>query len=389
MPKLIKRPDLYKWIESELLAAEADLPETKLSYYRLNKAAAQLMLARLYLNSEVYTNGAVKDYDKAAEYAYKVLSNSNYALASNYRYLFMGDNDENSAVNDAWKEIILPIQADGAHLRSYAGAQFLIAATHTVGMPEYGSTDYWTCIRSRRELVRLFFPTLRPVKITDKENATTDDADIMAEIQAQPHVGGWETMTQDAKDDRALFCNYNVYSNEINGTKYDNLIFYTNMGQANARAPFQSGWSLEKFRSDYADPARKPSDLAWTDMDAPFLRLAEAYLTYAEAVLRGGAQQGMTADEAVNTLRRRAHAEEKTGWTLDNLLDEWGREFYCEGRRRSDLVRFGKFGGDNGYYWEMKSGVQAGKHFEKFRDLYPIPATEINNNRNLVQNEGY
>lgn len=389
LPALIKRPELYKWIESELLAAEQDLPDKKLSYFRLDKAAAQIMLARLYLNSEVYTNGEVKDYDKAAQYAYKVISNKNYDLASQYRFLFMGDNDENSAVNDAYKEIILPIQADGQHLRSYAGAQFLIAATHTVGMPEYGSKDYWTCIRSRRELVKLFFPTLRPVKITDKENATTDDVDIMEEIKAQDYYGDWHVMTEGAKDDRALFCNFNVYEGEIDGKKVKNMIFYTNMGQPNTRAAFQSGWSIEKFRSDYADPARKPSDLAWTDMDAPFLRVAEAYLTYAEALLRGGASQGMTSDEAINTLRRRAHAEEKSGYGLDDVLAEWGREFYCEGRRRSDLVRFGKFGGDNGYYWEMKAGVQAGKHFEKFRDLYPIPATEINNNRNLVQNEGY
>lgn len=384
LPEQIMRPDLYDWIEQELLDAEQHLPDKKLSYFRLDKAAAQILLARLYLNSDVYTNHKKQEYTKAAQYAYKVIQNSTYDLASKYQYLFMGDNDENSTVNDAYKEIILPIQADADHLRSYAGAMFLIAATHTEGMPDWGSTAYWTCIRSRRELVRLFLPSARPTSITYSANATIDSVKIVNEIQKQKYYGTAADISAAAQDERALFCNYNTY--EKDGKTY---LYYTNFAQPNAEAPFKSGWSIEKFTSAYADPNSKPHDIEWTDMDVPFLRKAEAYLTYAEAVLRGGASQGMSADDAVNAIRTRAHASTKSGWTLDEMLDEWGREFYCEGRRRSDLIRFDKFGGNNGYYWEMKSGVQSGKDFESFRNLYPIPYNEINNNRNLKQNEGY
>ena len=98
----------------------------------------------------------------------------------------------------------------------------------------------------------------------------------------------------------------------------------------------------------------------------------------------------MSVDEAVNTVRRRAHAEEKSGYTLDDILDERGREFYAEGFRRSDLIRFHKFTG-KAYAWEWKGGAILGAqaNVEDFRILYPLPLAEVTANTNLTQNEGY
>ena len=123
-------------------------------------------------------------------------------------------------------------------------------------------------------------------------------------------------------------------------------------------------------------------------------RLADAYLMYAEAVLRGGSGGSRaTALGYVNALRQRAYSNTSgnitdSGLTLDFILDERGRELYWEGCRRTDLVRFGQF--TNGsYVWEWKGNVKNGARTSSYRDLYPIPINDLNANPNLKQNAGY
>lgn len=396
-PKQIMRPDLFNFVEEELITAAKDLAPAgqRYAYYRVDKAAAWLLLSRLYLNAPVYltkSDAECKSYmDKAVLYSDSVI-NSSYKLASKFQYLFMGDNDCTSAVNDAYQEIILPIAQDGKHIRSYGGSTFLIAATHTSEMESWGTTDSWKCIRSRKQLVQLFFPELKrnyEIESFSDDAATTDFvegdfttyAPYMEQFENLDYVGGKSKMVEFAKDDRALLSNYEVFN--------DTAVFACNFGKQNKGDEFKSGWMISKFTNLYAGDG-KPSDTAWPDMDIPFMRKAEAYLNYAEAVLRGGEAKSMTADAAVNELRNRANAAPLAGVTLDDILDERGREFFCEGYRRSDLVRFNKFGGNTGYNWEWKGGAQLGKAFDEYRNLYPIPKSDIiTNSENLTQNEGY
>ncbi len=70
------------------------------------------------------------------------------------------------------------------------------------------------------------------------------------------------------------------------------------------------------------------------------------------------------------------------------MLDERGRELIWEGHRRNDLIRYGLFTGDT-YVWAFKGGVPAGMYTEPYLALYPIPASELIANPNLVQNPGY
>ncbi len=75
--------------------------------------------------------------------------------------------------------------------------------------------------------------------------------------------------------------------------------------------------------------------------------------------------------------------------TLDNIIDERGRELYYEGFRRQDLIRFGPLTSDK-YLWEFKGGVQAGKGcLTIVSNLYPIMSSDLNANGNLKQNPGY
>ena len=114
-------------------------------------------------------------------------------------------------------------------------------------------------------------------------------------------------------------------------------------------------------------------------------RLAEAYLTRAEAIFR----QGGDATGDINELRKRANCTRKVQTvTEQELIDEWAREFYLEGRRRSDLVRFGMFT-TNKYLWDWKGEAMNGTSVASYYNKYPIPVSDINNNRNMSQNEGY
>ena len=125
------------------------------------------------------------------------------------------------------------------------------------------------------------------------------------------------------------------------------------------------------------------------DTDIPFLRLAEAYLTRAEANWRAG-QPASVVLEDINVLRDRAHARpwNSVDLTEQNFVNEWGREFYLEGRRRTDLRRFGMFT-TNKYVWEWKAGVYEGTSTYDHCNLFPIPQTDITNNPNMHQNPGY
>ena len=368
-PSQIKRADLYAWIEKELLEIVDDLadanPKTSSSesgYGRADKAAAWLLLSRLYLNAEVYTGTA--QWDKAAEYAKKVMD-SNYKLYttaktdpygdtwSAYQQLFMGDNGENGASVEA----ILPVMFQGNKTTSWGGTLFLIAgcfsgsgdmhpAKHQPTMGN-GTDANWGGNRTRRNLVEKFFPN--------------GDA---------PNVASYD-MVNEAQDDRALFWG-------LDRTE-----------DATDASDFNKGFSVTKFLNIKTD-GTAGTDATQPDADFFLMRTAEAYLTYAEATARlnGGATTS-EGTAAINALRSRAHASTKAGYSLSDILDEWSREFYFEGRRRIDLVRYGKFGGTTDYKWQFKGGVYAGRDFESYRNIYAIPTNDLTANENLVQNTGY
>lgn len=350
-PQQIKRADLFAYIEDELInKAEPNLKEPKTNTYgRVDKAAAWLLLARMYLNAEVYTGTA--KWTEAATYAEKVMK-SQYSLCKPYKHLFMADNGgaaDGNPNNLAPNEVILPILQDGAKTRSWGVSHFLIAGTHKKDMTNYGSAEEWKGPRCCETLVAKFFPNTASAPFVDETE-----------------------MTVAAKDDRALM--FGKGRTVSTGKNKD----------------FAEGFSCAKFTNVRADGGQT-SDSAFPDMDVPFMRAAEAYLTYAEAVTRGagGTVTPENAADAINELRKRANAEEKDAYTLEQICDEWAREFYFEGRRRMDLIRFGKFAGQSDYNWDWKGGSMNGTSFPEYRNLYPIPANDLNANPNLKQNPGY
>ena len=154
---------------------------------------------------------------------------------------------------------------------------------------------------------------------------------------------------------------------------------------------FTSGYSVAKFRNAYSS-GDMPHHNKFVDIDYFLMRSAEAYLIAAEADARqNGGQTSSTGKEYINALRTRANAKTQTTYSLNQILDERSRELYFEGFRRTDLIRYGYYGGSksNEYLWEWKGGAEKGVALPEYRNLFAIPAEDMNANPNLVQNPGY
>lgn len=358
------RQEAYEWIENELLEIEPSLAEARAKkssdpeYGRPDKAADWLLLSRLYLNAEVYTGTA--QWGKAAEYAKKVID-SPYKLNTNgsslgysaYQMLFMGDNGE----TDAAYEGVFPILQDGKQTTSWGCSLFLMGSTFETDMhmslnpkeadASNGTDQQWHGNRCRPDLIAKFFPN---------GNAPLD-------------LNAYD-MAKEASDDRALFWSKDRTLNSENG-----------MGDE-----FPYGFSCCKFINFHSDGS-EVKDGTYADMDFFILRAAEAYLTYAEATARqNGGTTTTEGTQYVNAIRQRAHAATRPGYSVDELLDEWSREFYFEGRRRVDLIRYGKFTGSS-YLWQWKGGAYSGRNIDSYRSIYPLPNTAITGP--VVQNPGY
>lgn len=359
LPTEISRADCFNFVVSELKSIIGeenpvegeiliDQANTKTDYGRANKVAAKLLLARLYLNAQVYTGKA--QWAEAKKYAEEVIASSAYGLCvdpkngkSAYEQLFMGDNGENE---NARKEIIFPIRCDGNTSRSYGASTYCIASCTGEGTPEQGiAKSQWTCNRARISLVKKFFDNLDEVPITENMQEVIRAA---GDDRAMLFSGGGRTVSTEEK------------------------------------TTFRSGLAILKWTNDRCD-GTTPNDVTFPDTDVPFFRMGEAYLTLAEAEYRLGEASALTN---INILRSRAHAMPLTSLSEQDIIDEWCREFYFEGRRRSDLIRFGLFT-SGAYVWDWKGGSFDGNGVQEIYNLYPIPANELSGNPNISQNPGY
>jgi hypothetical protein len=268
------------------------------------------------------------------------------------------------------KEIILPIRQDGLRARSTCGTKMLVNSMRISGMPYAGVKGCWSCIYARPNLVEFFFPTDN-IPMSKETVAENTPEEKIIELDA---ADGSDTKSilAAAGDDRALF-----YAGR--GGAFASV----RKLRADKLNNFLDGVSIVKWQNIRTD-GKTTSDADIPDTDIPYFRLAEAYLTRAEAKWRLG-KDGL-AD--VNELRKRAGATVLSELDANTLLQEWGREFYTEGRRRSDLIRFNKFTG-NSYLWAWKGGVATGAPVDAHYAVYPIPQDDINNNKNIHQNKGY
>jgi len=336
-PKQISRANLFTYVESELKSldsAGALVAPHKNEYARADQACVWALLARMYLNAEVYLGAGNGRYTDAITYATKVI-NAGYQLHPVYHDLFLADNDKNNP------EQIFSIAYDGINTQNYGGTTFIINA-------EIGGS--------------------------------------MVPSQYGVPGGGWG-------GNRATANLPNLFP-DLTGTADKRSLFYTN-GQTESIASigtFQNGYPAIKFQNVTSSNAVPAGASVYASTDFPLFRLAEQYLIYAEAVLRGGNGGSMTQAVAYfNALRNRAYGNtngDVASITLQDIVNERARELYWECFRRTDLIRFGLFTSQN-YLWPWKGGVSSGTGVDAHFNLFPIPSTDLNANPNLVQNTGY
>ena len=378
-PHFYPRHEIYEWLVKELQDVITLLPAQRVEKYRVGKAAAQLLLARVYLNADVYNKynkewvsgktwqkaydaatAVINDNPQHALVTQKVVHDTTNFVYSAYQQLFMGDNHR----DEVMKEAIFQIYQDGIYTQSHAGANFLIAGPRIGGMTAWGIEAEWHALRTSPTLIDKF---LKPHKI-DRATATEmiyNEFDMPAQL----------------KDDRAIFC-----SDGMNTAEAINFNLTGAMG-IGANSNFYESWAGVKFTSVYSTaslPKNSPrQSTSWADTDIPLLRFAEAYMIQAEALFRLGDKTGALSI-INNTIRARANAIPLTSLDEETLLDEWSREFYFEGRRRIDLVRFGRFFGPDSdmyrYHWEGRMGKPDAQPFvtgtPEYMNWFPVPSED-------------
>jgi hypothetical protein len=356
LPPQISRTDLYAYVVSELKAIDPLLVKPGQNQYgRADEAAAWALLARVYLNAGVYTG--TPDYNNAITYASKVIA-AGYNLIPDFTQLMLADDNLNAGPQGggiaAQQEFIFTINYDGIKTQGYGGSQYLThAAVGGQMIPaEFGESGGYDGLRTTSNIIGLF--------------------------PAPPFTDGSHFPNNANPDTRAEF-------------------WYPGQSLAiSSVTTFAAGITVTKFRNVTRTGAAG-QNLTFCDVDLPLFRLSEMYLIYAEAVLRGGtAGDAVTALKYINLIRARAYLGSAPGTgiitagqlTLQFILDERARELFWEGFRRTDLIRYGLFTSSS-YVWPWKGGVAGGTGVADFRNLMPLPQSDLAANPNLHQNPGY
>jgi hypothetical protein len=349
----IGRAKLFNYVVSELKSIENKLGEPKFSYPQADQAACWMLLARLYLNAEVFTGTA--KWDSCKIYCDKVINSGKYSLATNYRQNFSADNDGNHN-----PEMIFAWEQDGVNTQGYVGTTFIIEsssdATYIRAEDFHGLTSNtnWNGNRSRKQFMNILVDTIAtygnvPVPTTDPTFALCKDKRVLLKMKKSMDIP-----SPSASGDYGIGV-YKFTAKNTNGTQAANY------------------------------------NPAYACTDFPIFRYADALLMRAEALYRLNDKPNAILD--INAVRARAYGNTTGNITVAQLndkflLDERGREFYYEAQRRTDLVRFGKFT-DGSYNWAWKGNTFNGTNTLKHLNVFPIPGAEVSANPNIKQNPDY
>lgn len=442
LPTQSNRTELFNFIESELMEIESSMLASN-EYGRVDNVAAHALLSRLYLNAEAWTGQ--DRYADCITYSQNVI-NSGYTLNMNdangngtaYDELFMADNDVNGAQN----EFIFTLNFDGMQSQTYGGTTFLVHAAigGSMNPGNFGVNGGWGGLRTTKNLVNQFAVDLDALNSSlgsqsdwglvgsatpngwngpDVEMFQTgpQEFSIYAEL-----VSGelkfrfnedWGNNFGDNGNDGTLesgganipisagtyFIVMDLGSGTYNISPFSSDkrgMFYSDGQNLEIESipPFEDGYAVTKWTNiDSNGNQGSDSSGNFVDTDIPLIRLAEIYLNYAEATLRGGGGDTNTAVSLINQIRERGFGGSSGSissgdLTLDFILDERSRELYWEGLRRTDLIRYNRFTSST-YLWPFKGNEPTGVGVDEYRNLFPLPANVVAINSNLIQNEGY
>ncbi len=384
IPAQLPRAESFKIITKTLedvVAEYGDGPQTAVYGY-VGKQVAQALLVKYYLNAGVYLNGDGEnnphwgDCYRHAEniiaahrgVGFKGSNSVASGLANHYRQLFGANNDQyalggSNEVNEIiW---VIPQEAsnqfnpgseDPKSLTSWGNGTFMLDAwlgdksaldEWDCTKTRYNSGDAWKCMAARQQFSQKF----------DWKNGEYTDC---ADLRTQEWCAGKE--------------NFKI-TNEV--------LDQDHFGSNGFLAIKFTNWNVDA--NGEFDQNDKPAATAQIGTDYPVIRLAEIYLSAAEAMLHGAGDRAK-ALEYVNYIRERAGLSAWESMTLEQLRDERCRELYTENCRRTDLIRYGQW--ISGYTWNWKNKVPAGADFDPSFVLYPLPSS-IATPAGYTQNQGY
>lgn len=350
-PQQASRTDIFDWCVGELqylMSDDSDLLPARSNYPRADKGSAAGLLARMYLNSEVYTG--VERWEEAKEVCESIFA-MGYTLCPDYAALFRGDNGENM---QARGEMLWAVDYSDSKTQSYGGTSYILSATLastdiTEASRPNGQRNGWAGLRVPYEFVSTYF------------NVSGQD---------------YQTGAYEVADKRGEVFYIKGRSESMDGALYN----------------FMNGWSCLKFNNipfGQTNESFLPQSAlkTFSDVDFPMIRLGEIYLIYAEACMNTGAEA--LALPKLQELSSRAGVEPPQQITRDFLVAERARELMWEAHRRTDLIRYGLYHTD-AYLWPYKGGDSfKGQAFPEYKCLFSIPPTELATNDRLVQNPGY
>jgi len=442
LPTQSNRTELFEFIESELIAIESILLSSN-EYGRVDNVAAHALLSRLYLNAEVWTGQ--NRYADCITYSQNVI-NSGYTLNMNdangngtaYDELFLADNDVNGAQN----EFIFALNFDGMQSQTYGGTTFLVHAAigGSMNPSEFGVNGGWGGLRTTKNLVNQFAVDIDAINSSlgaqsdwglvgsatpngwdgpDVEMYQTGPQEFSIYVELGSGElkfrfnedwgnnfgdnGGDGTLEAGGSNIAITAGTYFIVMDLSSGTysispfSSDKRGMFYSDGQnleIESIPPFEDGFAVTKWTNiDSNGNQGSDSSGNFVDTDIPLMRLAEVYLNYAEATLRGGGGDTNTAVSLINQIRERGFGSSSGtissgDMTLDFILDERSRELYWEGLRRTDLIRYNRFT-NSSYLWPFKGNEATGVGVDDYRNLFPLPANVVAINSNLTQNEGY
>lgn len=439
-PVQLPRAEVYKRVTAALEDVVAAFPADQKPYYGfVGLDAAEAILAKIYLNAEVFSGTAA--WDKCYTHCQNIinrLGKGGYygnGLVRSYNALFGANNDRYVIGNGGSdvNEIIWSIVGNEVNLTSFSGAGFLQAGwigtngvEPTMGKPtdnaslngvvdeasktfytyyadpeefakkkeEYDKTaadkkDSWKTVIS--ESVNGIHYSFDPTQTGYVAQAWYNlDAGWKCMVARKSFVRkfDWDDVAMSQSADRRV----SLWQTSKHGFSVENIsLVGDDWGKNGYLAPKYSNWAYNDDGT--INKEQSPTNIGSAAGDYAAIRLAEIYLTAAEAILNGGGGTEAEALKYVNYIRERAYADTPgstdhhwTSLSMQDLRDERCRELYQENVRRTDLIRWGQW--TTGYTWEWKGGIQSGTNLPEYTKLYPIPS-RVMSASNFEQTTGY
>lgn len=367
-PPTYDRKQLFEATVADLTAyVDNLLPAAQQTYGRLSREAGYMILAKLYLNAEVYTGTAM--WQQCAD-ALKNVVATGIQLAPEYKYLFCASNSK--YVGNG--EIIFGLPQDRNRLTSWGGTTELTCAAYMEAddsdtplarqllMLNFPGTP-WSGLRVRPELSKALKGDPRRLIYEGSYQEDIPDLTAYNETSCGYMLVKYTFTTEDD------------YYNEALVNKFDEVYAWNN-DPANENDP--------EYPKAYPQ-ATSPDQMS--EVDLPVFRLADAYLMLAECQLNGANVNinGLDGYAYFNMVRDRVGLAPIAQPTANEILHERQCELYAEGFRRSDLIRFNRYTGSN-YLWSWKGGDFTGTAIHDTRAVFPIPYQYV---ITVGQNAGY